>query len=73
MKLTPIIIALTSGTLLGRAAHADMDYHGFDEETVDALNERLETPLTGEALAVLSQFRGLEACGGDKTVQMQAP
>lgn len=73
MKLFPLTTILAASTLLAGAAHADMEYHGFDKETVDALNERLEVPLTGDVLAVLSQNTDIEACGGTKTVTMQTP
>ena len=74
MKLTPIISTLAAGTMLAGAAHADLeDYHGFNPEVVDALNERLEQPLTGDTLAALSDHVGIEACGGSNTVEMQTP
>ena len=73
MKLTPSIAVLSISLLAAGTAHADMDYHGFNKETVDALNERLAEPLTGEVLAVLSQHTDIEPCGGTKTVTMQTP
>ena len=74
MKITPIIAALTAGTMLAGAAHAELDdYHGFDKEMVEALNERLAEPLTSEMLAALSEHVGIEACGGSQAVEMQTP
>ncbi|RIJ24324.1 hypothetical protein D1224_08800 [Henriciella barbarensis] len=61
-----------SAALAGTAA-AQMDYHGFDPETVDALNERILEPLKSEQLEILAPHRGIEACGGTSSVDMLVP
>lgn len=73
MKFIPFMTALAGAAAIAGSASAQMDYHGFDPETVDALNERLETPLTSEALATLSNHAGIEACGGSKAVTATPP
>ncbi|MGB3626496.1 MAG: energy transducer TonB [Henriciella sp.] len=73
MKLPLIPILFAASTTLAGTAAADTDYHGFKAETVEALNERLETPLTGETLAILSQHTGIEACGGSQAVAQTPP
>ncbi|WP_084399249.1 hypothetical protein [Henriciella aquimarina] len=74
MKLTPILTIAACSAIFAGAASAQMDdYHGFDEKTVDALNEKLEQPITDEALAALSQHTEVEACGGTQAVEMNAP
>ena len=74
MKPLSTILAVTVfGAALALPAAAEMDYHGFKPETIDALNEKLETPLTEEALAVLSSHTDIEACGGSNSVAMNPP
>ena len=68
------IIAFTGVSVaLAGTAVAQIDYNGFNPETVDALNERLLEPLTSEQLEVLAPHRGIEACGGTSGVEMLKP
>jgi hypothetical protein len=62
-----------AASILAGAANAQMDYHGFDKETVDALNEKMEQPLNSEQLEVLSAHRDLEVCGGSASVAFSPP
>ncbi|MEQ8557782.1 MAG: hypothetical protein RIB03_05650 [Henriciella sp.] len=74
MRISPLIALAAAGSLLAGAAHAELeDYHGFDKEVVDALNDRMEEPLTSELLAALSGHVGIEACGGDNVVEERPP
>ena len=72
-KLTKIIAFTAASAALSGTAAAQMDYHGFNPETVDALNERLLEPLTSEQLEVLAPHRDIEVCGGTSSVQMLMP
>lgn len=71
--LSKILTVTAAAAALCGAASAQMDYHGFKKETVDALNARLNTPLTSEALSILAKHRDIEACGGTSVVSMQTP
>lgn len=68
-----IIAFTTASAALAGTAAAQMDYHGFDKETVDALNARILEPLKSEELEVLAPHRGIEACGGTSSVDMLVP
>ncbi len=70
MQISRLVAATAATAMLAGPAMAQMDYHGFKPETVDALNERLETPLSSEALATLSQNRDIEVCGGANAVSV---
>ena len=59
--------------MLGGIATAQENYHGFKPETVDALNERLKTPLTESDLEVLSHSTAIKPCGGEQPVVMSPP
>ncbi|HIK64973.1 MAG TPA: hypothetical protein EYG02_08080 [Henriciella marina] len=72
-KLTKILAFTAASAALAGSAAAQMDYHGFKPETVDALNERLEAPITLEQLEVLAPHRDIEVCGGASSVGMLAP
>ncbi len=73
MKLTRLIAAAACTTTLAGGARAQDDYHGFDPETVDALNERLETRLTPNVLEAMSQSTSIDACGGPQETEMNPP
>ncbi|WP_300377941.1 hypothetical protein [Henriciella sp.] len=67
-------VTACSAALMGSAsAQADFDYHGFNPETIDALNERMEEPITSPMLEALSAHTGIEACQGDQAVEMNPP
>lgn len=72
-RLSKIFAMTAASAALAGTAAAQMDYHGFDQETVDALNERLEKPLTSEQLEILAPHRDIEVCGGQSVVEKLAP
>lgn len=72
-RFTKILAFTAASAALAGTAAAQMDYHGFNPETVDALNERLLEPLTSEQLEILAPHRGIEACGGTSGVEMLKP
>jgi outer membrane biosynthesis protein TonB len=73
LKFTHLLAAAVCAIPLAGAAHAEKDYHGFKPETVDALNEKLQTPLTESALEVLSHSTEIEPCGGTQAITMNPP
>ncbi|RAN37005.1 energy transducer TonB [Hyphomonas pacifica] len=73
MKPSHILIAAACSLALAGSGLAQEDYHGFDPETVDALNAKLETPLNENMLEVLSQSTSIEPCGGTQAVSMSPP
>lgn len=72
-NLPKILTVSAAAAALCGAASAQMDYHGFDKKTVDTLNERMETPLTGEQLEILAEHRDIEVCGGVSVVDKLMP
>ncbi|KCZ54163.1 hypothetical protein HY29_15585 [Hyphomonas beringensis] len=70
MKLSHILTTAACSLALAGTALAQEDYHGFDPETVDALNARLEAPLSDDVLEVLSQSTSIQPCGGEQVVSM---
>lgn len=72
-RLSKILAITVAGAAFAGAATAQMDYHGFNPETVDALNERLNEPLSSEQLEILSGHRDIEVCGGASIVELLAP
>ena len=73
MKFSHLLAAAVCAIPLAGAAHAEKNYHGFKPETVDALNEKLQTPLTESALEVLSHSTEIEPCGGTQAITMNPP
>ena len=73
MKLIPFVTALAGAAAMAGSAAAEMDYHGFDPETIDALNAAMEEPLTSEILGILSGYTDIEACGGEAVANKIIP
>lgn len=73
MKFTHLLAAAVCAIPLAGAAHAEKNYHGFKPEKVDALNERLENPLTESSLEMLSHSTAIEPCGGTQAIAMHPP
>lgn len=70
---TKILTMSAAAAALCGAASAEMDYHGFNKETVDTLNDRLQSPITSEQLEILSAHRDIEICGGGSAVDKLTP